>query len=64
MVSNLKMHQPCPTFEVARTLHLEEIDIDDIATKTDATPSVPTTLVAAPNTTPRPPSGGGLGGSE
>ena len=30
MVSNLKMRQPFPTFEEARTLLLEEINIDNV----------------------------------
>jgi hypothetical protein len=60
MVSNLKMRQPFPTFEEARTLLLlEEIDIDDIAASEAAgasdppAPSTSTALVAAP----RPPTG-------
>jgi hypothetical protein len=60
MVSNLKMRQPFPTFEEARTLLLlEEIDIDDIAASEAAGASDPpasstsTALVAAP----RPPTG-------
>lgn len=64
MVSNLKMRQPFPTFEEARTLLLlEEINIDDITTETDAAPLTPPALVAAPNVAPCPPSGGGSGSS-
>jgi hypothetical protein len=55
MVSNLKMRQPFPTFEEARTLLLlEEINIDDIAAAEAAGASDPplsstsTALVAAP----------------
>ena len=52
MVSNLKMRQPFPTFEEARTLLLlEEIDLDDVAAETDP-PLAPSALVAAPNATP------------
>ena len=65
MVSNLKMRQPFPTFEEARTLLLlEEIDIDDIAAGEAAGASDPpasstsTALVAAP----RPPAGRPHGG--
>ena len=65
MVSNLKMRQPFPTFEEARTLLLlEEIDIDDIAASEAAGASDPlassasTALVAAP----RPPAGLPYGG--
>ena len=60
MVSNLKMRQPFPTFEEARTLLLlEEIDIDDVAASEAVGASDPpassatTTLVTAP----RPPAG-------
>ncbi|XP_066357843.1 uncharacterized protein [Miscanthus floridulus] len=55
MVSNLKIRQPFPTFEEARTLLLlEEIDIDDIAAGEAAgvsdppASSAPTALVATP----------------
>lgn len=65
MVSNLKMRQPFPTFEEARTLLLlEEIDIDDIAAGEAAGTSDPlasstsTALVAAPH----PPAGRPHGG--
>ena len=59
MVSNLKMRQPFPTFEEARTLLLlEEIDIDDVAASEAAGASDPlassatTALLAS-----RPPAG-------
>ena len=55
MVSNLKMRQPFPTFEEARTLLLlEEIDIDDVAASEAAGASDP---LAALVTAPRPPAG-------
>ncbi|XP_066384538.1 uncharacterized protein [Miscanthus floridulus] len=60
MVSNLKMRQPFPTFEEARTLLLlKEIDIDDVATSEaagalDPPPSSTTTALV---TAPRPPAG-------
>jgi hypothetical protein len=47
MVTNIKLWQPFPTFAEARTLLLlEEIDLNDIAAETDATPPpAPTVLV-------------------
>ncbi|XP_066319983.1 uncharacterized protein [Miscanthus floridulus] len=60
MVSNLKMRQPFPTSEEARTLLLlEEIDIDDVdaseaAGASDPPPSSTTTALI---TAPRPPAG-------
>ncbi|XP_066354353.1 uncharacterized protein [Miscanthus floridulus] len=63
MVSNLKMRQPFPTFQQARTLLLlEEIDIDGVTAETDAASPPPSALVAAPNAAPRPPTGGGGSG--
>ncbi|XP_066374614.1 DNA-directed RNA polymerase II subunit rpb1-like [Miscanthus floridulus] len=58
MVSNMKMQQPFPTFDGARTLLLlEEIDLNDItANNIHATPPAPSALVAAPTPPPqRPP---------
>jgi hypothetical protein len=60
MVSNLKMRQPFPTFEEARTLLLlEEIDIDDIAAGEPAGASDPPASSASTAlvTMPRPPAG-------
>ena len=60
MVSNLKMRQPFPTFEEARTLLLlEEIDIDDVAASEAARASDPPASSAATTlvTAPRPPAG-------
>jgi hypothetical protein len=65
MVSNLKIRQPFPTFEEARTLLLlEEIDINDLAAgeaagASDQTPSSTTTALAA---APRAPGNHGQGG--
>lgn len=52
MVSNMKMQRPFPTFEDARTLLLEKIDIN--AAATDATPLSPPAFITAPNAAPRP----------
>ncbi|XP_066347891.1 uncharacterized protein [Miscanthus floridulus] len=63
MVSNLKMCQPFPTFEEARTLLiLEEIDLDDVTAESDAPPAAPSALVAAPNATTRTSTDGGHSG--
>jgi hypothetical protein len=65
MVSNLKIRQPFPTFEEARTLLLlEEIDINDLAAgeaagASDPPPSSTTTALAA---APRAPGNHGQGG--
>ena len=60
MVSNLKMWQPFPTFEEARTLLLlEKINIDDVATSEAARASDPpaSSTTTALITAPRPPVG-------
>ncbi|XP_066341383.1 uncharacterized protein [Miscanthus floridulus] len=60
MVSNLKMRQPFPTFEEARTLLLlEEIDNNDVAASEAAGASDPSasSAITALVTTPRPPAG-------
>ncbi|XP_066344476.1 uncharacterized protein [Miscanthus floridulus] len=51
-VTNIKLRQPFPTFAEARTLLLlEEIDHNDVATKTDATPPLaPTALITGSST--------------
>ncbi|XP_066373231.1 uncharacterized protein [Miscanthus floridulus] len=60
MVSNLKLRQPFPTFEEARTLLLlEEIDIDDVAASeaAGALDPPPSSVTTALITTPCPPAG-------
>ncbi|XP_066323677.1 uncharacterized protein [Miscanthus floridulus] len=62
-VSNLKMCQPFPTIEEARTLLLlKEINLDDITAESNAPPVAPSAFVAAPNATPRTSTGGGHSG--
>lgn len=42
IVTNIKLHQPFPTFAEARTfLLLEEIDLDDVAGTTNTPPAPP-----------------------
>ena len=60
MVSNLKMWQPFPTFEEARTLLLlEEIDIDNVAASeaAGASDTLASSATTALVTAPRPPAG-------
>ncbi|XP_066344474.1 uncharacterized protein [Miscanthus floridulus] len=66
MVTNIKLQQPFPTFVEARTLLLlEEIDLNDVAAETDATPPpAPTALVTGSSSTvARPPPGRAPSGS-